>query len=131
MDGPVIPAADWTDLGHRLGKIMAAMLHDEHSDLCGSEFTGEALRRMWDQISHGYITREEAGRLVDANRSVDRANGERAETQLAVERAKFAATMTEGARCYAQAIRARAASVPSHYRREGALLAADWIAPGT
>lgn len=121
---------DWPELGRRLDSIMATMMHQEHSDLYGGEFTGEALRRLWDQVAHGYVTLEEHGRVVDANRSVDRANGVAAQAQLATERKRYAATMADASRACAQVIRSRATRIPSRYRREGALQAAGWLDPG-
>lgn len=121
--------SDWPELGRRLSKIMAAMMHQEHTDLHGDEFYGEALSRLWDQVAHGYVTQEQHGRTLDVVTYFDRANLDAAQAQLATERERYAATMAEAARACAQVIRSRARSVPSRYRREGALQAACWLDP--
>jgi hypothetical protein len=85
--------------------------------------------RLFTRIGHGFVTWEEHARVLDLNRSVDRANGERAQEQLAAERADFAGKLAQAAHGLAEAIRSRCndRTVPSEYRRQGVLQAADWL----
>ena len=122
---------DWADLGRKLDAIQARMIHEEHSPLRGAGFTGEALRRLLEHPGCGFVTRDEHERVLEANRFTDRANGERAQAQLRQEREEHARRLADARHVLADAIRARVneRTIPSALRREGALLAADWLDP--
>lgn len=122
---------DWADAGAKLNDIQARMFHEEHSDLTGAAFTGESLRRLFERIGHNWVPLDEHTRVLEANRSVDRANGEQAQKTLKHWTAEYERKMADSARLYAEAIRAWATEhrIPSRYRREGVLLAADWLDP--
>ena len=70
-------------------------------------------------------------RTLEINRSVDRANGERAQELLKHERAGYARKLADARGVLARAIRERCneRTVPSRYRREGVLIAAEWLDP--
>lgn len=123
-------AVDWLALGRKLGEIESGMIHGDNSDLHGDEFRAEALRRLLENRP-GWITLEEHYRVLDLNRRQDRANGEAAKATLARLSAEYERKMRDSAREYAEAIRYRAteSEVPSRYRREGVLLAAEWLDP--
>jgi PAS domain-containing protein len=128
--GDEVRAIDWTALARKLDKIQAAMLHGERSDLHGSAFTAESLRRLLDGAGSGFIPLDEHARVLEMNRSVDRASGEQAQKTLEHLRAEYERRMADSARVYSEAIRVRAErEIASRYRREGALLAAGWLAP--
>jgi hypothetical protein len=120
---------DWADAGRTFSKITTSMMHDEHTGLYGDEFYAEALRRLWARIGHQFVAQAEHMRILEMNRSVDRANGEQAQQALAHYTAEYERKMRESARVYAEALRARCneRTVPSRYRRDGVLLAAAWL----
>lgn len=128
MTGQERDRAYWTGLAYKLGRIQL-QLRDGGCDLQAEEFLGESLRVLLEEAGSGWVTTEEMHHVLDGNRKVDRANGERAQEQLARERAEYAEKMTCSAREYAAALRSRADGVPSRYRREGVLLAASWLDP--
>jgi hypothetical protein len=123
---------DWRPAARRLAEIQADMIHREHTELCGDDFYAEALRRLFHRIGHGFVTEEEHMRVLEANRFVDRANGERAQATLREKTAEFERKLADARRVLADAIRRRVneRTVPSAYRREGVLLAADWLDGG-
>jgi hypothetical protein len=122
---------DWADAGRQLGAIMAGMMHGEGTDLHGAEFYGEALRRLFARIGHQWVTEAHMMRVLAMNRAQDRANGEAAQATLRHYTGEYERKLADAAGVLAGAIRARCdeRTVPSRYRREGVLLAADWLAP--
>jgi hypothetical protein len=121
---------DWTELAYKLGRLQLAMRADG-CELQAEEFLGESLRRLLEAPGSGFVTSEYCDHVLDMNRKVDRANGERAQETLKRESAEYARKMAASARVYAEAIRIRAQrEIPSRYRREGALIAAGWLDPG-
>jgi len=121
--------AGWVKLGRVLNRVQADMIHSENSPLSGDEFAGESLRRVLDRPGSGFVTSEYLTRVLDANRHVDRANGEHAEALLKREREEYARKLADIRAVLARSIRARVneVSIPSRYRREGALIVADWL----
>lgn len=117
---------DWADAGRKFSQITADMYR---SDLHGSDYYAEVLRRLWEQIGHQFVPLPEHMRVLEMNRSVDRANGEQAQRSLAQHVTEYERKMRESAHVYAEALRARCneRTVPSRLRREGVLLAADWL----
>ena len=120
---------DWLLLGARLAKIEAQMIHAENSPLCGGAFYGEALRRLLDNPGSGFVAEAQHRNVLEANRYVDRANGERAEAALREARERHAAKLGTIRADIASALRARADLAGGKYRAEGVRIAADWIDP--
>src|ERR1700729_1420475 len=87
--------AGWVKLGRDLNRVQADMIHAENSPLSGDEFAGESLRRVIDGPGSEFVTREYLSRVLDANRHVDRANGEAAQAQLRREREEYAAKLAD------------------------------------
>jgi hypothetical protein len=85
---------DWQDAGRKFSKITTDMYH---SGLHGSAYYAEALRRLWGQIGHQFITQAEASRVLEMNRAVDRANGERAQSALSHFTTEYERKMRESA----------------------------------
>jgi hypothetical protein len=119
---------DWAAAGRTFIEMEARLVR-EASDLHGAEFYAEALRRLWARIGHGWVPQAEMMRILDMNRAVDRASGERAQATLAHFTAEYERKMADSAHQYAAALRARCneRTVTSRLRREGVLLAADWL----
>ena len=123
--------AAWTKRAYRLGTIGLA-LREQGCELNAEAFHGECLRLMLAEPGSGWISLEESDRALDLNRKQDRANGERAQALLERERAEYARKLADIRAEFAAAIRARAteAWIPSKYRREGALIVAEWLEGG-
>jgi hypothetical protein len=144
MCGPV--TVDWTALANDLQTHMTTLAHHE-AGWYGTELYAEALRRTfgydardgggrklpYDTVaaSTGLTTAAEADYVRDSHTIVDRAGRETAEKALAEARAQFLAGMREAGQRLADHIRDRCDErrVPMRLRREGAMLAADWIDP--
>lgn len=135
---------DWIKLAEQMSRIQADMIHQEHSDLCGAEFYAEALRRTFGfQPPHGHVKHETVNGstglttvaysdyLRDSHTIIDRLNREKAEKQIEEVRAEIQRVYLEARIDVAKAIRGRCneRSVPAKLRREGVLMAADWIDP--
>ena len=109
------------------------MIHDESTGLYGAAFHAEALRRLLDGTTFtvrrrgDFVPQDEHVRVLEANRSVDRANGERAEAELRVLRERYQADLARERADLGRKLRNSAAQVVSKYRREGVLIAADWL----
>ena len=105
------------------------MIHAENSRSAATSSRASRCAASWTTRGQGFVTGEYHGRVVDANEHVDRANGERAEAQLKREREEYARKLADIRPVIAAAIRARVndRSMPSKYRREGALIVADWL----
>lgn len=121
-------ALDWTALACKLGRLQLAM-RDEGCELQAEAFLGESLRRLLEGTGSGFVTWDEHMHVLDVNRYVDRANGEQAQRQLRHERQEYERKLAGARGVLATAIRARCneRTVPSRYRREGVLLAAEWL----
>ena len=137
-------AIDWLKLAERMQRIQADMIHHKQTDLHGSEFYAEALRRTLgfqpphDHVQHetvasstGLTTIAYADHLREGCTVIDRLDREAAEKQVAEMRAEVTRVYREARADAADHIRQRCneRSVPARYRREGVLLAADWIDP--
>jgi N-formylglutamate amidohydrolase len=118
---------DYAALASRFSRIQADMIHKEHSDLRGDVFYAEALRRLLDTPGSGFIAADYHEHVLDMNRGVDRASGEQAQRTLAELTSQYQRTMAQAAQKCADVIRSRARNIDSKYRREGALLAAEWL----
>lgn len=123
---------DWADAGAKFSDIQNRLMHSEGTSLHGAEFYGEALRRWWERFGHNWVPQAEMMRALEINHSVDRANGERAEATLKHFTEEYQRKLADARTEMAKAIRARCneVTVPSRYRREGVLLAADWLDGG-
>ncbi|WJK33153.1 hypothetical protein [Solwaraspora sp. WMMA2065] len=125
---------NWPALGRRLQQIQARMIHgDGEPVLSGDDFYGEALRRLLTRTDSGWMTRADHDRFIRAHHVFNGSAAAAARRQAREARARYAAA--------ARTIRAELAAwlreaanertVPSRYRRDGVLLAADWIDPAT
>ncbi|MGS2618062.1 hypothetical protein ACVCAH_26585 [Micromonospora sp. LZ34] len=124
---------DWVALGRRLQDIQNQMIHGGETHRYGDDYYAEALRRLLTDSRSGWISIAEHQWLIDLHTHVDRRNLREANRRAREARARYA---TAGAK-----IRAEVAgwlrevtndrTVPARYRREGVLLAADWIDPAT
>ncbi|MFY1674000.1 hypothetical protein ACN27G_29275 [Plantactinospora sp. WMMB334] len=124
----------WPDLGRRFQQIQATLIHgDGEPVLSGDDFYGEALRRLLTSDS-GWMTRAEYEWHLRGHHVFNGSAAETARRQAREARARYAVS--------ARAIRVELAArlreagsseriVPSRYRRDGVLLAADWIDPAT
>ncbi len=137
---------NWDRLADRLLGIQRDMMHEKYS---GNDFHAEALRRAfhftpagepndvrrvlpYDQIRvSGLTTQAQADHTRDGHTVMDRLNREAAEKQVREMRAEMARVYLEARKDVAEAIRSRCneRTVPAKFRREGVLLAADWIDP--
>ncbi|MEU5554286.1 hypothetical protein ABZ738_31395 [Micromonospora sp. NPDC047793] len=125
---------NWPEFGRRLQQIQAKLVHgDGEPLLSGDDFYGEALRRLLTSGS-GWMSRAEhewhlrglhvfnGSAAQTARRQAREARGRYAISARAI-RAELAAWLREAG--------ANERIVPSRYRRDGVLLAADWIDPAT
>lgn len=140
---------NWDALAQQLQRHMTDMVHHDTDRRYGDEFYAEALRRTfgysandgsdgrrvlpYDTVNRttGLTTVAEADWTRDSHTVVDRLARESAETQIKEMRAEVRRVYRESAADLAALIRGRCneRSVPSRLRREGVLLAADWIDP--
>jgi hypothetical protein len=129
-DGP-----DWAALGAELPRIEARMIHDENTELRGSAFYAEVLRRLFDETAFtvrregDFVPWDEHIRILEMNRRQDRENGERAEAALRELRERYQADLARERADLGRKLRNSAGQVESRYRREGVLLAAGWLDP--
>lgn len=133
-------AVDWNRIADRLQESMRVMVHEENWS--GPDFYAEALRRAFDYQStdehgrdhvrhgNGLITASYAKHVYD-NGALERMQLESANEQVKEARAEVARVYRESAKDLAAFLRARCneRSVPSRYRREGVIWAADMIDP--
>lgn len=142
-------AIDWLALARRLQDIQAQMIHHEDVQRYGDEFYAEALRRTlgfsandgtdrgrvlpYETLnpSTGLTTLAEADHLRDSHTIIDRHRAEAAKKEAQEAREETRRVLRDAARDLAKLIRdwTNNRTVPSVYRREGALMAADWIDP--
>jgi hypothetical protein len=138
---------NWGRLADRMREARHQLIHLER--YTGADYEAEILRRTfgftpagepdavkrvlpYEQVSvPGLMTEAEAKHIRDAHTVVDRMNREAAEKQVAEMRAEVARVYREAAHDLAELIRRKCndRTVPAKYRREGVLLAADWIDP--
>lgn len=120
---------DWAKAGEQFSRIQSDLMHGEGSELRGAEFYGEVLRRLFARIGPNWVTYEDHMRTLELNRRQDRANGERAEATLKHFTEEYQRKLADARAVMADAIRTRCneVTVPSRYRREGVLLAAEWL----
>ncbi len=124
---------DWVVLGRLLQDIQNQLVHGDQTRRYGDDYYAEALRRLLTDSRSGWMPIAEHYRLVDLHTYVDRRNLQEANRRAREARARYATASAK--------IRAGMAgwlghltndrTVPSRYRREGVLLAADWIDPAT
>jgi hypothetical protein len=127
MTEEMIVMTDWAEMGRKLNSIQAAMIHDEQSELCGAEFTGEALRRMAEQTGHGLaVPAPDPAQQSHAGCHAALASVERSQRE---QYEKLTAALRDARHVAASEIRRNAHTVPSRLRREGVLLAAIWLDP--
>lgn len=123
-------AATWTSLAYKLGRIQLAM-RDGGCELQAEEFLGESLRQLLTGAGSGFVSWDEHMLTLDMNRKVDRANAEQAQKTADFNRADYVRKLADARHIIADAIRVRVneVTVPAKLRREGVLLAAEWIDP--
>jgi hypothetical protein len=139
---------DWLQLAKRLQSEVVKLVHGEgQPQLYGDEFYAEALRRAlgfssndtegqrklpYETISFpGLTTQGQADHLREGCTVIDRLNAERAKEQVAEMRAEVRRVYRDAARDLAKHIRAgcNERTVTAKLRREGVMLAANWIDP--
>ena len=140
---------DWLALARKLQSIQADMIHRDTESRYGDDFYAEALRRTfgyraqdgtdggrelpYDSVNQmtGLTTVAAADYTRDGHTIIDRMNREAAEKQRDEARAETRAVMVDAAQRLSDYIRewCNERRVPSRYRREGALYAADVIDP--
>lgn len=124
-------ATDWAGLAGEMAAIRARLVHEQQSPLHGVAFEAEALRQLLDShMGRQWLsTRAETTSLVEAHTVVDRMRAESAEqdAQRARRQARETAARHRGdtAAWIRHAVNPR--TVPSRYRREGALMVAEWL----
>lgn len=143
------PPVDWVALAQRMNKVRTEMTHHEDTGLTGLEFDAELLRRTFGysandgtdghrklpyetvDTSTGLVTLAEADHLRDGHTALDRARREDAERRAEQAWAETRRVGLEARRDIAAALRRWCSerTVPSRYRREGVLLAADQVDP--
>ncbi|MGW3607812.1 hypothetical protein [Micromonospora sp. NPDC005161] len=124
---------DWLALGRRLQDIQNQMIHGGQTHRYGDDYYGEALRQLLTDSRSGWISTAEHQWLIDLHTGVDRRNLQAANRQAREARSRYAVAgrklRAELAGWLREVTNER--SVPARYRREGVLLAADWIDPAT
>ncbi|MEU5726852.1 hypothetical protein ABZ783_34250 [Micromonospora sp. NPDC047738] len=124
---------DWVALGRRLQNIQNTLVHHDETPRYGDDYYAEALRRLLSDSRSGWISTAEHQWLLDLHTHVDRRNAQEANRRAREARARYATASRK--------IRAELAgwlrrvtnerTVAGRYRREGVLLAADWLDPAT
>lgn len=141
-------SVDWLRLAHQLQAEIAKLIHGENQpQLSGDEFYAEALRRAMSfspnnvegqrQLPYGTVgfpgltTQDEADYLRDSHTIIDRLNAERAREEVAAMRIEVRRVYRDAARDLAKYVRdgCNERTVTAKLRREGVMLAADWIDP--
>jgi hypothetical protein len=139
---------DWLRLANRLQVEITNLIHGENQpQLSGDAFYAEALRRalMFSsndvegqrQLPYGTVrfpgltTQDEADYLRDSHTIIDRLNAERAREKVAAMRIELKRVYRDAARDLAKYVRdgCNERTVTAKLRREGVMLAADWIDP--
>ncbi|MGK5741506.1 hypothetical protein [Micromonospora sp. URMC 103] len=126
-------ATDWVALGRRLQEIQNTLIHREQIPRYGDEYYAEALRRLLTDSRSGWMPTAEHDRLVDLHTQVDRRNLREANRRAREARARYVTASRKIRGELAGWLRrvTNDRTVPSRYRREGVLLAADWLDPAT
>ncbi|SCL17748.1 hypothetical protein [Micromonospora inyonensis] len=126
---------NWPDLGRRFQGIQARLIHgDREPVLSGDDFYGEALRRLLTRSDSGWMTRADHDRLIRAHHVFNGSATEEARRQAREARARYAVSgraMRAELAAWLREVASNERIVPSRYRRDGVLLAADWIDPAT
>jgi hypothetical protein len=124
---------NWRELAEKHSAITAHMIHHEEQTLFGYDFEAEVLRRLITSSTgqRWLTTKAEAAHTLDSHRIVDRLNLESAKKEVAKAREESRQGLREHAHQIAAWVRqtVNERTVPSRYRREGALAVADWIDP--
>lgn len=136
---------DWSELARRFQQAMMELVHLDPQPRYGDELYAEALRRAlgWQEQGPGghppyetvrfpgLLTEGEHEHVVHSHTVVDRLNAERVTRENKEIRERYRVETTRIRAELAQALRASTneRTVPSRYRREGVLLAADWLDP--
>jgi hypothetical protein len=130
---------DWDGIASRLQHHMNQMVHVE--GWSGPDFYAEALRRAFGyqqrdpydyvQQGSGLTTQQYADYVREGHTIVDRTNLQTAERQIRELRGEVTRVYRDAGADIAQMLRDRCneRTVPSRYRREGVLWAADMIDP--
>ncbi|MFC0505008.1 hypothetical protein [Micromonospora costi] len=124
---------DWRALGRLLQQIQNQLIHRDQLPRYGDDYYAESLRRLLTDSRCGFITTAEHQRLVDLHTQVDRRNLQDANRRAREARARYATASRKIRAELAGWLRrvANDRTVPSRYRREGVLLAADWLDPAS
>lgn len=123
---------DWPMLGRRYREAeseLAAVPQEKRPRPYSNEWYGEIIRRIFEQRGTGFVTEAESLRVRDAHTSIDRLNRERAEEKVAELRDEVLRKDRDAAADVVRWIRANVneRTMPSKFRREGALQIADWL----
>lgn len=134
---------DWTALGRRLAEAQIHYVHHAEDKPTGDAYYAAVMRRAlggrklerlhYETVdgSTGLVTKAEADWLRESHTIMDRLNLEAAERKITELRAEITRLRMDARADVAQLIRDRCndRTVPSRYRREGALWAADLVDP--
>lgn len=144
--GPTNPKpVDWRAIGRRFADATVYYLHHAGVMLYGDDFYAAVARRALDGeqqarlpyetvgLGLGLITEAEAAHMTESHTVLSRLRAERAEEQVREMRAEVARVRRDAARDLVAHLRewVNERTVPSRYRREGVLLAAEEIDPDT
>lgn len=124
-----LDAIDWKVLSVRLNQIRGR-LYDERGS---GEHQPDALRELLSPPHCGFVPRGEALSLIEAGIAVARENRAKADGEVTRLRTELGRSRTYGRGQAAAAVREWAGRSPTlgKYRREGALLAADYLDGGS
>ncbi|WP_262285452.1 hypothetical protein [Micromonospora sp. MA102] len=124
---------DWVTLGRRLQAIQNSMIHCGEPHRYGDYYYAEALRRLLTDSRSGWIPTAEHLWLLDLHAQVNRRNLQEANRRAREARTRYATASAKIRAEVAGWLRrvANERTVPARYRREGVLLAADWLDPAT
>lgn len=137
MTGQPLPPwaddVDWIALAKLFGEAQVSLLHHERSDLYGTAFDAEALRRAVTHYSVALISTAEAERNVDRAISTWKFNAKSADEATEHWKALYFEARDNGVRTarkeIADFIRQTAHSVSGKFRQEGYRLLADRLDP--
>lgn len=126
-------AIDWIALAQRFQSIQAHLVHHDTEKRYGDDFYAEALRRTILDPRSPFMTRAEADHLIETHTILSKLTAESAEQRrdelLAENRRVLREARADITHAFREAINDR--TMPSKYRREGALQLLDWIDPTT
>jgi hypothetical protein len=125
----------WAELGRRFQEVQDGLIHGEGEPVrSGDDFYGEALRRLLTPDNSGWMTQADHDRLIQVHHVFNGSAAETARRQAREARARYAVSGRKMRAELADWLREAGSNervVPSRYRRDGVLLAADWIDPAT